>query len=90
MEVDTGCTLSLIPLSVYNDMFTTVPLSPSNITFTSFTGEVVPCAGKFSAKVEYQGQLKTLLIHVVPGAKFVLLGRDWLEHLRMDWSRVVG
>ncbi len=85
MEVDTGSSISLIPSRVYEEKFRTFPLVRSNRILKSFTGEEVPVEGILRVHVAYREQLAELELHVVRDAKHVLLGRDWLRVIKLNW-----
>ncbi|XP_067950234.1 uncharacterized protein [Watersipora subatra] len=89
MEVDTGCSTTLIPDYVYDTKFKHLVLQPSNKNFYSFTGESVACKGRLWAEVRYAGWSGNLWLYVVTGARCVLLGRDWMRRLPIDWSSVL-
>lgn len=88
MEVDTGASISLIPYDVYTHSFKGVKLYKSAVNFCSFTGDVVKCAGKMLVNVHHYGQSKRLWLHVLYESRFSLLGRDWLQELRIDWQSI--
>ena len=90
MEVDTGSPVSIIPEEVYKQKFRHVPLVKSDAKFCSFTGEETRCIGQIRVNaVSGRGMSKSLWLYVLPEAKFVLLGRDWLSGLNpVDWHSV--
>lgn len=89
MEVDTGCSTTLIPDFVYDTKFKHVMLQPSSKQFYSFTGEKVACKGRMCAEVQYGGWKGNLWLYVVSGARSILLGRDWMRELPLEWSSVL-
>ena len=38
--------------------------------------------------VTYGSQTKTLTLYIVPGNGPMLLGREWLQHIRLDWKAI--
>ena len=88
MEIDTGASVSLIPYCVYEEHFSNVQLTQSDVKFCSFTGDVVKCEGKLMVTVKHFGQEKRMWLHVLRASRFTLLGRDWMEDLRMDWQSI--
>ena len=89
MELDTGASLSLISESTYSSICNTLPpLSPSHVTLTTYTGEKISPLGTVDVKVSYQLQSATLPLLVVPGKGPNLLGRNWLEHIKLNWSDI--
>ena len=47
MQLDTGCSLSLIPKTLYDEKFQHIPLQPTNVTLTTYTGEKLEPNGRF-------------------------------------------
>ena len=88
MEIDTGASVSIIPYHMYQMYFSAVELTRSNITFCSFTGDVVKCEGKILVSVKHFGQTKRMWLHVLGASRFALLGRDWLGELRINWQAI--
>ena len=39
--------------------------------------------------VTYGNQTKTLTMYIVPGNGPTLLDREWLQHIRLDWKRLL-
>lgn len=91
MEVDTGAALSLISEETYNSLWansTSPALQKSDAKLKSYTGEIIQVKGTIEVEVEYQDQKAKLPLTVVSGCGPSLLGRNWLRHLRLDWSRL--
>ncbi|XP_066511013.1 uncharacterized protein K02A2.6 [Hoplias malabaricus] len=86
MEIDTGAAVSLISETLYTEKLHHVKLKHSNIQLKTYTGETL--LGKAQVKVELNGQEAILLLYVVKGDNPALLGRPWLEKLRLDWLKV--
>ena len=51
MEVDTRSAYSVIPLSVYKEMFQKQELQPSSVSLQTYMGELVVPVGKLRVKV---------------------------------------
>ena len=64
-------------------------LVDSTLQLCTYCGEVLKVLGKWEAKVEYKGQVARLQVMVVKGSGPSLLGRNWLEHLKVDWAAVM-
>ena len=88
MEVDTGAAVSLISEKKQKDLFPDIILSHSSIILKTYTGESMAVRGEFSAHVQYGQQSMTLPFLVVEGDGPTLLGRNWMQHIRLDWQRV--
>ena len=91
MELDTGATLSVISEQTYHKLFPTEK-GPTlrNVTtqLTTYTGEAIEILGQIEVTVQYKTQEKKLALLVVAGEGPSLLGRDWLTHIKLDWSQL--
>ena len=65
-----------------------MPLSPSEITLRSYSGESVPVLGCVDVKVKYGGQEDMLSLLVVKGDGPSLLGRNWLVKMKLNWHEI--
>ena len=89
MEVDTGASVSLIS----NETFTKLwpdeqgrpELQHSASRLRTYTRQEMEVQGSVTVKVTYGSQQETLPLLVVAGDGPSLLGRDWLQKLRLDW-----
>ena len=91
MEVDTGATLSIMSEETYNRLWTPdarPPLLPSSAKLSTYTGEKISVIGTIKVHVSYQHQQHQLHLLIVPGTGPSLLGRDWLQHIRLDWAQM--
>ena len=46
--------------------------------------------GELQVIVTYGSQTKTLTLYIVPGNGPTLLGREWLQHIRLDWKAIAS
>ena len=92
MEVDTGASLSVISEELFNSLFSAgqaPQLVESGIVLCTYTGEEVKPKGSCSVfllcacsdGVEY-----SLPLLVVGGKGLPLLGRNWLDKTKLNWS----
>ena len=89
MELDTGASLSIISETTYSSLSQILPqLSPSKVTLSTYTGEKITPLGTMDVQVQYQGQEVSLPLLVVPGNGLSLIGRNWLEHIKLNWSEI--
>lgn len=93
MVIDTGAVVTVLPDVVYVEKFQqSVPqLSKSKICLKTYTGEKISVLGEFQALVESEGQKELLPMVVVKSTapnQPVLIGRNWLERLKLDWNKV--
>ena len=86
MELDTGATVSLISHSTQQRLFADVPLEKSDVQLATYTAEPIPVLGVMKVCVKYGDYCGTEHLYVVPGNGPTLLGRDWLQSIRLNWS----
>ena len=48
----------------------------------------MPVLGELQAKVQYGQQSKSLVLIVVAGDGPSLMGRNWLQHIQLDWKSI--
>ena len=91
MEIDTGSSNTLIGEDTYSSLRVRPKLKPSSVKLKSYTGDVVPVLGEFRTSVAYKGERHDRLkVIVIQGSKANLLGRDWLNLIKLDWKEVHG
>ena len=88
MEIDTGAAVSLISERQQKVMFPNATLDKSRVELKTYTGERITVAGELKVQVRYGQQKRHLPLIIVAGDGPSLLGRNWLEHLRLDWKTV--
>lgn len=88
MEIDTGSAVSLISDAVYKKNLQHIPLKPSSLILKTYTGEPVRTKGVIRVSVQVKGQKAKLPLYVVKGDFPSLLGRSWLEEIKLDWPAV--
>lgn len=91
MMIDTGAAVTLIPQVIFEDKFKNVKLHPTSMQLQAYSGHKINLLGEFKANVAHQGvnyQLPMIVTADQSGKRPVLLGRNWLEVLRLDWSTV--
>ena len=88
MQVDTGAAASLISQATYSSLWDTPPpLTKSNTSLITYTGEQVPILGTLMTHALYKEQSHRLPLYV-KGKRPSLLGRDWLNFIRLDWKEI--
>ena len=68
----------------------TVTTPSVHSSLKTYTSEKLTVLGECEVTVEYNGQTKLLPIAIVSGDGPSLLGRNWLEQLRLDWHRIAN
>ena len=63
-------------------------LQPTAVKLHTYSGEQLTVKGVISVEVQYNGQSKSLSLIVTSGRGPILLGRDWLTKIRLDWTHL--
>ena len=90
MQLDTGCALSLAPMAFCEKFYSHIPLTPTAVQLSTYTGEKVQPLGKINVTVTYTGTEYSLPLLVVPQGCGALFGRNWLRHIKLDWNKLPG
>ena len=86
MELDMGASVSVISESTYNTVLKdTVPLESTDISLHTYMGEELPVLGVTTVAISYESQTTFLPLVVVKGDRASLFGRNWLEHIKLNW-----
>jgi len=89
MEVDTGAAVSVMSLPCYERVRVDgEELQKSELKLKTYTGEIVSPEGVGAVAVEYRNQKLELPITVVKGHVPNLMGRDWLDQLKLKWEEL--
>ena len=88
MELDTGSAVSIIPYELYQKRFSDKNLEKATILLKTYTGERIAPVGVLKMNVEYKQQKFLLDLYVVKTKGPVLMGRDWLNRIRLDWTTI--
>ena len=91
MEVDTGAALSIMSHHTYQATWTeqsVPPIQSTNAKLRTYTGETIDVVGAIDVDVKYQSKKVRLSLLIVKGDGPTLMGRDWLQHFRLDWARL--
>ena len=88
MEVDTGAFLSIMSKETLNKEYSNQTLQPTIISLRTYTGEFLTVLGTLEVQVEHNCQSATLPVIIVDGGGPNLLGRNWLEKIRLNWSHI--
>ena len=85
MEIDTGACVSMVNHKVYNKL-SAKKLNPSQAKLKGYAGRSIKQISEAEVTVCHIGQQATLPLVVVKGDSPSLLGRNWLDALRLDWK----
>ena len=89
MEVDTGASVSVISKDTYSKLWPSAlapPIESSDVQLQTYTGHSLPVLGTIDVDVSYKHQTAKLTLVVVEGNGPSLFGRDWLQHINLDWK----
>lgn len=90
-EIDTGCSVSIMNESKFKETWKKEQrpqLKQTKLTLKSYTGEKISVVGVAEVEVKSEEQVKTLTLVVVKGAGPSLLGRGWLEAIKLKWDEI--
>ncbi|UYV73747.1 hypothetical protein LAZ67_11000696, partial [Cordylochernes scorpioides] len=82
-EMDTGSGLTLISEKDLKNSLQHLKLEKASIIVRTYDGTVVPILGKINVKVECQDITYKLRALVVKGEKRALMGREWINRLKL-------
>uniref|UniRef100_A0AAQ4RGR7 ribonuclease H n=1 Tax=Gasterosteus aculeatus aculeatus TaxID=481459 RepID=A0AAQ4RGR7_GASAC len=88
MQVDTGAAVSLVSEVVYRKKLHHLKPQPAKITLKTYTGEAVPVSGIVTVTVKLNKQKVKLPLYIVKGSQPALLGRTWLEKIKLNWQEI--
>ena len=89
MQLDTGASVSIISETTYKSLWSQPPkLSSSNVKLHTYTGEAIAVLGNLEVEVVYKHQRARLPLLVAKGKGPSLIGRVWLQTLRLDWKEI--
>ena len=85
-EIDTGAARSILSEETYSKLRDKVELRCSKAVLSTYTGERISVTGEVTVPVNYQDQQHYLPAIVVKGPGPNLLGRNWLQVVKLDWQ----
>ena len=89
MELDTGATVSIMSQQKFASLSPSTQIPRSKVTLQTYTGEPMKVLGEVPVQVTYQQQpTQDLQLVVVEGNGPSLLGRNWLHHIKLDWTGI--
>ena len=88
LEIDTGATRTVLNERTYNKLSAKLELKSTKAILSTYTGEEIPVSGEVMVPVKYQNQQHHLPAMVVKSSGPNLLGRDWLQVIKLNWNNV--
>ena len=75
--------------TTYRKLWNVPPkLTSTTARLSTYSGQRRVVPGTLSVEVKYEAQQVVLSILVVQGSGPVLLGRDWLKHIQLNWKEL--
>ena len=90
MEVDTGAAVSIISQKVQEKLLPNVEVRPSRVLLRTYTGQHMSVVGEITVEVKYAEQAASLVLIVVKGEGPSLFGRNWFDHITLDWKQIAS
>ena len=91
LEVDTGASSSVISEQTYHKLWSNPPhLTETSAKLCTYMREQIKILGFIQVVVEYQKQKETLNLLVVSGSGTTLMGRDWLDKIKLNWGEMLN
>ena len=88
-ELDTGASVTIMPQEVCRKLFPRgTMMRKSSLLLKTYSGESIPVLGELDVDVQYEQQQHKLRLAVVAGEGPSLLGRDWLNHVKLNWREI--
>ena len=88
MEVDTGAAFSMISESTFKELWPSRSLSKEEVRLCTYSGEPIQVLGSLTVAVSYRSQQSQEPLLVVKGDGPSLLGRNWMNHIQLDWKQI--
>ena len=88
MEVDTGASMSIILETTFTRLWPRRSLDSTEVRLQDYSRGTIPVVGSTQVQAEYKGQTATVPLIVVKGVGPTLLGRNWLQKIRLNWNEI--
>ncbi|UYV77366.1 K02A2.6-like [Cordylochernes scorpioides] len=88
-SVDTGSPVTLLPKSIFEKLWRAKPLIPTAINLGSFCNNPIKVVGERKVFVK-EANMSLRLIVVDESIPEILLGREWLKFLNINYSKLLN
>ena len=85
-EVDTGAAVSLISLETKQKFLKDVQIQETTVSLHTYTSQSIQVVGTMQVQVRYGDHVGEHKLFVIKGVGSTLVGRDWLQDIRLDWK----
>ena len=89
MEVDTVASVTVVSEATLASIWGPQPVPPlqsTTVKLRTYTGSEIPVVDKLTVRVRHQDQQLELPLVTVVGSGSIVLGRDWLSQMCLDWQ----
>ena len=80
--------MSVISEGTRQAVFPGLQPTKSSVLLKTYTNELMSVVGELQVAVQYGEQTETLKLIIVSGRAPSLLGRDWMQKLRLHWQNI--
>ena len=87
MEVDTGATKTVMSVNTWRSLGKP-KLNSCDLILKTYSGEILKVKGMATIDVQFNQQTASLPVVVLAGNGPTLFGRNWLKHIRLNWSEI--
>ena len=88
LQLDTGATVSILPKVLYDQQFNQWPSRGTNVKLKAYNGVRIPVYGQVHLPVVYEQQELALPLIFVDRDAPPLIGRNWLNQLKLNWRNI--
>ena len=88
MEIDTGAAVTVMSSKSFKSLFPRTTLQETTVRLRTYMAKEMPVLGQRTVNVQYGDYSGSHTLYVVKGSGPCLLGRDWLQHIRLDWASI--
>ena len=91
MEIDTGASTTVVDEKTFHTLChpgRVLELNAVNTALRTYTGDMIPVVGECELEVECDGFKGLLPAVVIRGEGPYLMGRNWLQHISLNWSEI--
>ena len=83
-----GAAVSIISSQSYKSLFLKANLQKPTVKLRTYMVIEIPVLGQLTVDVKYGDYEGALTLYVGEGKGLCLLGKDWLQYIRLDWANI--